>query len=160
MTSAFPTADSAREVPLGAPFYRAPIAVACRRFFQKYATFSGRASLSEYWWWALVAVVIGLGFRLAEAVENGGGSTVGTDGEPLLDTSFGTVAIVSLLWALATVVPTLSLLVRRLHDANFSAWMLLVAFVPFIGGLVLFVLTLLPSREAGRRFDGPLPGSA
>src|SRR5687767_11698007 len=48
------------EPPLWAPSYGAPFPVAVKRFFKKYATFSGRASRSEYWWWTLVAVVIGI----------------------------------------------------------------------------------------------------
>ena len=49
-------------VPLDRPYYGAPWGVAIVRFFGNYATFRGRASRSEYWWWAftnaIVAIVI------------------------------------------------------------------------------------------------------
>ena len=43
------------EPPLWAPYYGAPFPAAVKRFFAKYATFSGRASRSEYWWWVPVS---------------------------------------------------------------------------------------------------------
>ena len=43
--------------PLELPYYGAPPVEAVKRVFQKYAVFSGRASRSEYWWWALASAV-------------------------------------------------------------------------------------------------------
>ena len=45
-------------MPLWAPLYGASFGEAVARFFMKYATFSGRASRSEYWWWALVSGIV------------------------------------------------------------------------------------------------------
>lgn len=43
--------------------------------------------------------------------------------------------------------------VRRLHDADFSGFMYLLALIPFVGGLALLVFMLMPSNPAGARFD-------
>ncbi len=63
--------------------------------------------------------------------------------------------ILLVIWGLAVIVPSLALVVRRLHDVNFSAWMILIGLVPFIGGLALLVFMVLPSKPEGQRFDVP-----
>lgn len=66
---------------------------------------------------------------------------------------FGYILLV--IWGLATIVPSLALVVRRLHDGNFSGWLVLVGLVPFLGALALLVFMILPSNPAGQRFDQP-----
>jgi uncharacterized membrane protein YhaH (DUF805 family) len=139
-------------VPLWAPLYGASFGEAVARFFMKYATFSGRASRSEYWWWALVSgIVSGVTNLLMLAGRSSGGK-------------LGAVYFVGLalagIWLLATFIPSLALLVRRLHDSNRSGWMVLLSFVPFIGGLVLLVFTLQDSKPEGQRFDVPTGGTS
>ena len=57
------------------------------------------------------------------------------------------------LYGLATFIPGLALMVRRFHDGNFSGWLVLLAFLPFFGSLVVLILVLMPSNPAGARFD-------
>jgi len=100
--------------------------------FKKYATFRGRASRKEFWLFALfnfIAVnVIGLvsGFVAAKS----GHAEVALAG--------------ILLYYLATLIPTLAVTVRRLHDTDRSGWWLLIALVPVLAGIVLVVV--LPNR--------------
>ncbi|MBP2387797.1 DUF805 domain-containing protein [Paeniglutamicibacter kerguelensis] len=58
-----------------------------------------------------------------------------------------------IVYGLATFIPNLALTVRRLHDGYFSGWLYLLAFVPFVGSLVLLILVLMPSSPAGVRYD-------
>lgn len=144
------------EPPLWAPYYGAPFPVAVKRFFKKYATFSGRASRSEYWWWVLVSVAVGIVLNIvvgAGAAATTTASSLSSTAAPGPGTVFGTTLLV--IWGLATLVPSLALSVRRLHDANFSGWLLLLGLVPFLGAIALFVFMLLPSNPAGQRFDQP-----
>jgi len=60
------------------------------------------------------------------------------------------------IYALASVVPSMSLSVRRLHDTGRSGWWLLIGLVPLFGGIVLFVFTVLDS-EPGPNLYGPDP---
>ena len=53
------------------------------------------------------------------------------------------------------IVPTLAVTVRRLHDAGYSGWLVLLSFIPWLGGLILFVFTLLPASPNGARYDPP-----
>jgi uncharacterized membrane protein YhaH (DUF805 family) len=141
------------EPPLWVPYYGAPFPAAIRRFFKKYATFSGRASRSEYWWWTLVSVAVSIILNIiigagAAASTSASSLTAQTPGP---GATFGTILIV--IWALATIVPSLALTVRRLHDVNMSGWLVLIGLVPFLGALALLVFMILPSNPAGQRFD-------
>ncbi|MGT2461300.1 DUF805 domain-containing protein [Sinomonas atrocyanea] len=146
------------EPPLWAPWYGAPFKAAVQRVFKKYATFTGRASRAEYWWWALVSVVVWtvlniittLGSLSAPSSANGYTYTSPTPG-PLAIVG----SILMVVWGLAVIVPTLALTVRRLHDVNMSGWMVLLGLIPFVGGIVVLVFTLLGPKPEGQRFDVP-----
>ena len=149
-----PYGAQAGEPPLWAPYYGAPIGAAIQRFFKKYAAFSGRASRSEYWWVALALGVIGLVLQILTGILGAAGSTTTSTG-----TAPGPGAFVGLIlifvFYLAVLIPSIALLVRRLHDGNFSGWIALLGLVPFVGGLAILVFALLPSNPAGQRFDQP-----
>ena len=140
--------------PLELPHYGIGFGGAVRRGFAKYATFSGRASRSEYWWWFLftfaVAVLLGIpALALGTSTSPDGGRTPGTPAIPFLVAIF--------VFYLVIIVPTLAVTVRRLHDAGYSGWLVLLNFIPWLGGLILLVFTLLPSSPNGARYDPP-PG--
>lgn len=141
------------EPPLWAPYYGAPFPAAVKRFFKKYATFSGRASRSEYWWWTLVSVVVGMVLNIIVNAGAASTTSTGVTSAPGPGATFGFILIG--IWSLATIVPSLALSVRRLHDGNFSGWLLLLALVPFLGTLAVLIFMILPSNPAGQRFDQP-----
>ncbi|MEL6587463.1 MAG: DUF805 domain-containing protein [Pseudomonadota bacterium] len=65
------------------------------------------------------------------------------------------VALILLASGLVFVVPSISVTVRRLHDAGLSGWFTILFFVPF-GAFVLFLMALIPPQPAGDRY-GPDP---
>ena len=65
--------------------------------------------------------------------------------------AMGGGGIVGLVWALATIVPALAVLIRRLHDTDKSAWWALIGLVPFVGGIVLLVFTLQDSTPGDNK---------
>jgi uncharacterized membrane protein YhaH (DUF805 family) len=146
--------STATGTPLSQPLYGASIGQAVSRFFKKYATFSGRASRSEFWWWYLVfAVVTAVLYAIAAAV-GAAGATVSDDGTTLVyGPSFWLGSIPYIAWGLATVIPWLALAWRRLHDTNRSGWWYFIGLVPVVGAIILIVFFLLPSDPAGARFD-------
>lgn len=147
------------EPPLWAPYYGASFGKAVSRFFKKYATFSGRASRSEFWWWYLANVIITAVIVVIYVI---GAFTSQRD---TVSTAYGTSSMITSpsplfviggillgVWALATIVPTLALGWRRLHDANLAGPLWLIAI--FVG-IVGIVFGLLPSNPEGARFDLP-----
>ncbi|WP_306628723.1 DUF805 domain-containing protein [Arthrobacter sp. B1I2] len=146
------SAATGGEPPLWAPYYGAPIAAAVKRFFKKYATFSGRASRSEYWWWTLVSVSVSIVLSLIMSVMG----MPDSDGQR---PEFGAGAAVAVslfgLWFLALIVPSIALTVRRLHDSNKSGWWYFISAVPIVGGIILLIFVLLPPDPAGRQYDQP-----
>lgn len=128
------------------------IAIA-KRFFKKYATFSGRASRSEYWWWTLVSVVIGIILNII--ISTGTTSTSSLSSTPQYGPGATIGLVLAVIWSLATIVPSLALTVRRLHDSNKSGWMILLGLIPFAGPIILIVFAVLGPDPAGQRFDQP-----
>lgn len=103
--------------------------------FRQYAVFTGRAGRAEYWWFTLLQVlVIGTGALLA-AVAGG----------------FGIFLLV--VAVLGLILPSLAVLVRRLHDTDRSGGWYFVGLLPF-GGLLLLVLTLSAGTRGPNRY-GP-----
>lgn len=142
------------EPPLDQPHYGVGLVAAVRRGFRKYATFTGRASRSEFWWWTLVVggllLVLGVAAGvIGTATSSDGGQTPGAPAIPLL--------ILVFLVGLAVIVPNLAITVRRLHDGGFSGWLVLLSLIPSVGGLIVLVLAILPTQPAVARFDRPAP---
>lgn len=144
---------------LSLPLYGASFGQAVKRFFKKYATFSGRASRSEFWWAALfcallqlipyILVIIGA-VMAATAAAADPYATSAPSGPGLVIAGIG--GVLMLLIGLAILIPTLAMNWRRLHDANFSGLFYLLVLTS-IGGIVVFVMTLLPPKPEGQRFD-------
>lgn len=130
------------------------------RFWRRYVVFSGRASLSEYWWVALVngivAIVIGVIGVILLAI----GGALGQQGSAAAAVPNALGAVLLFLLAVlvvALIVPGLAVSVRRLHDANLSGLLYLLTFIPSVGGLIVLVLHVLPSNPEGRRYDRGAP---
>lgn len=117
--------------PLDQPAYNCTIGEAFIRFWKKYATFKGRASRGEFWWWVLCTFIIQIAFAVIFAVL---GAIIDSN------TANGMQSFVNTIWALATIVPSLALSVRRLHDTNKAGTTLVILYaIDFIGGVLLNV---------------------
>jgi uncharacterized membrane protein YhaH (DUF805 family) len=141
--------------PLNLPHYGIGFLDAIKRGFRKYATFKGRASRSEYWWWTLFTfltyLVLGLlTYAVGVATSRDGGRTPGTLAIPLI-TLF-------MVFFIGILVPTLALTVRRLHDAGYSGLLALLLLLPYLGSLIILIFALLPSSPAGAKYDS-IPSS-
>ncbi|SEH69995.1 MULTISPECIES: DUF805 domain-containing protein [unclassified Leifsonia] len=156
-TPQYPTAPpaSAGETPLWAPLYGASFGQSIQRFFKKYADFTGRASRSEYWWWFLAYFIVDVVLYILMFSLGMVGASVNSDGTATLGPLYWVLFVVLIVWWLATIVPQLALTWRRLHDANLAGPFFFLGFIPFVGGIIVLVLTLLPSKPEGARFDRP-----
>ena len=66
------------------------------------------------------------------------------------------VSVAAGLFFLATFIPSLAITVRRIHDIGLSGWFYLLILIPYIGGLIILVFTLVPSQKNDNKW-GPVP---
>lgn len=136
---------------LSQPLYGATFGQAISRFFKKYATFTGRASRSEFWWWYLAQVIVAVAISLIGVLA--GYATIDASGALTLGPGYWIAQILAGIWFLATIVPWLALSWRRLHDADKPGPFYFLGLIPFVGWIIMIVLFVLPSDPAGVRFD-------
>ncbi|GAA3390584.1 DUF805 domain-containing protein [Cryptosporangium minutisporangium] len=110
---------------------------------QKYATFSGRARRSEFWFFVLFTAIVGAVGAVLDAILG------------LSDGSFGGVGPIEGVLQLALVVPSLAVGARRLHDIGRTGWWQLIGIVPIIGWIILLVFFVQNSHPANQH--GPNP---
>jgi len=109
---------------------------------KKYAVFSGRARRKEYWYFALFNFIIGSVLGLIDAV--------------LGLTLVGTFSVLSSLYFLAVLLPTIGVSIRRLHDTGRSGWWLFIGLIPLIGAIILLIY-MVSDSQAGTNQYGPSP---
>lgn len=119
-----------------------------------YATFQGRARRKEYWAFVLFSI---LALMVAAMVGFAADAALGNF-DPY---SNGPVAILVTvaLAILACFLPGLAVTIRRFHDVGMSGWFYLLFFVLSfitIGGLIILVVTLIPSQKRENKW-GPIP---
>lgn len=104
--------------------------------FNKYATFTGRARRSEYWWFSGCYFVIQIIFNFASL-----GMLAGVmSGEiSYNDPSYSLFQIICVIVGLGLLLPALAVTVRRLHDIGKSGWNVLWAAIPVIGIIIVLV---------------------
>ena len=115
-------------------------------FFSKYATFSGRARRSEFWFavlfTTLVSVAISIVWPGSEIVIN--------------DVTIQQSSVPSNLWQLAIFVPSLALSWRRLHDVGRAGTYYLFILIPIVGWIMLLIQFLKDSQPGANAFGEPV----
>ena len=113
-------------VPTHNPPPRPPISFvdAIALGFKKYATFKGVARRSEFWYWTLFTVLVGM---VAGTLDNG------------VATALPNFSAINDVTSIALFIPTLAVTVRRFRDAGTSPWLILLQLVP----LVLFIALIV-----------------
>ena len=104
---------------------------AYKNFWANYANFKGRAKRGDYWWVVLANIIIG--------------TILGLFGKKGIE--------IASIYSLIILIPSLSLVVRRLHDINKSGWTYLLILIPIVGGIVMLVLLCTDSVDENNRYD-------
>ena len=113
---------------------------AIQSVLSNYANFSGRARRSEYWYFVLLSVIVSAVLGVLAQI-------------PFL----GMVAtLLSGVWSLAIIVPSLALGWRRLHDIGKSGIWFLIVLVPLVGEILLFIWMCKDSQPGENQY-GPNP---
>ncbi|MFQ5437790.1 MAG: DUF805 domain-containing protein [Paracoccaceae bacterium] len=121
--------------------------------FSKYVTFSGRALRSEYWWFVLFFFIGNLVMTVLDSTLFGTVTTTAGGFSASTDTP-----IFSVIFGLALILPSLSVLVRRLHDVGKSGWWYWIILVPIVGFILLIVWLASEGSKESNQY-GPAPGN-
>lgn len=134
--------------------------------FKRYFDFKGRSRRMEYWSFFLLNMVVFailLGLVLASGASLNALTQPGADPAAGLGMLFGGVGIVMVIYWLAVLIPSIAVVIRRLHDRDMSGWWFvgyivasMIPIVNFIAGIAMLVLMLLPGTPGPNRF-GPDP---
>lgn len=104
---------------------------AVKSCFNKYATFQGRATRAEYWWWTLFTFMVGI------------------------VTTF--IPFVGWLVSLALLIPGLAVSWRRMHDIGKGGGWYFISWIPVVGTILFIVWCCQKSEPFDNRF-GPYLG--
>lgn len=102
------------------------------KVLKQYADFNGRARRKEYWFFVLFNAIVGVILY------------------------FVGVGVLSTIYSIFIFIPSLAVVVRRLHDIGKSGWMILIALIPIAGGIWLLILMLTDSQQGDNEY-GPNP---
>lgn len=103
------------------------------KVLKNYVGFQGRARRKEYWMFALVSLIISIALSIVEVIA---------------DLS----SILTGLYSLATLLPSLAVGTRRLHDTGRSGWWQLLGLIPLIGAIILIVFMCQDSQKHDNKY--------
>lgn len=131
-----------------------------KHVFSNYAVFKGRASRSEFWWFFLftfiVQTIVQIPYQIGLSQIEGANMFWGTNPSGEMNSLLVIGGALMLIWLAITIVPTIAVTVRRLHDIDRSGWWWWLNIVCCIGWIVLLVFQLLPSTPGPNRYgEGP-----
>jgi uncharacterized membrane protein YhaH (DUF805 family) len=113
------------------------------KVIKQYNDFTGRSGRKEFWTFVLFNILLVFALGFIDAI-------IGTSDAKI---EYG---FLSGFYTLAVLVPFIALLVRRLQDVGESGWMILIAFIPFVGAIWLIVLCLKDGNPGEKQY-GPNP---
>ena len=120
------------------------------KVLKKYAVFSGRARRKEFWYFELFNFIIYIVLSLPQILL------------PLLAPSLSLIlllfgfGVLSFLYSLAVLIPSIAVTVRRLHDTGRSGWWIFIGLIPLVGGIILLIY-MVSDSQAGTNLYGPSP---
>ena len=107
---------------------------AYKKFFINYAKFDGCSSRSDYWWVMLCHFLVGFVIGFISGL-----------------TGVEELSYLSYIYELAIIVPSIAIVVRRLHDINKSGWYYFMVLIP-IAGPIIFLIYMLTDRVEPNNF--------
>lgn len=110
---------------------------------KKYAVFSGRARRKEYWMFFLFNWIFSIAAVLLD-------NLIGTANS---NSGYG---VISIIYSLAVLLPSLAVGIRRLHDLGKSGWWIFIALIPLVGAIWLIVLYATAGQPVENQY-GPDP---
>ena len=116
---------------------------AYKKFWKGYVDFEGRSTRSDYWFVYLVNVLITFAYLLLDGVFE---RILSTTGSRAVFTISLYLLLIFFAYGIAACLPGIALTVRRLRDAGYNWPYIFVAFIPFVGWIILIVLLCKPTK--------------
>jgi uncharacterized membrane protein YhaH (DUF805 family) len=107
---------------------------------KKYADFTGRARRTEFWMYLLFTLIIVVVLNVVEMI-------------------IGTMGVIGFAYGLGTLLPSIAVTTRRLHDTGRSGWWQLIGLIPLVGLIVMIVFTVQEGAKGANAY-GPDPKAA
>ena len=109
---------------------------------KKYAVFEGRARRREYWMFVLFNIIFSIAASILDEILG-------------LDFRSGRGLIESV-YSLAVLIPSIAVMVRRLHDVGRSGWFFFINLIPILGW-IWFLIVMCTDGTPGLNKYGPNP---
>jgi uncharacterized membrane protein YhaH (DUF805 family) len=106
---------------------------------KKYMVFEGRATRTEYWMFFLFNIIVSIVLNVIGSIIH--------------------LHVLGFIYALAVLLPSVGVGIRRLHDTDRSGWWLLIGLVPLVG-LVLIYFLVLDSTPGDNQYGPNVKGAA
>lgn len=131
--------------------------------YRRYADFGGRSQRMEYWmftlfYWLVLMLCVALmlaGLPWGEITGDKPSNPNALPGPPFW-LGIGLMVV----FLLGSLVPSIAVTVRRFHDQDLSGWLYLLNFIPYIGGLVVFVFMCIDGTRGPNRYGNDPKDSA
>lgn len=123
---------------------------AIKSYFKNYATFKGRARRSEFWFTVLFTFLVSAALSIVFP-----GPT-----EMVWDMEVEQSSAAENLWSLATIVPSLAVTWRRLHDVGRSGKYFFFILIPIAGIIMLLIELTKDSQPGANEYGAPVKSVA
>ena len=133
---------------------------AYKKFWKGYVDFKGRSTRSDYWLNVLAQCLVYLlfSFLLILIMILGGDSSTYTSDPYSFQMILVYIVVLGIgVYALASLVPSIAIIVRRLRDAGYHWALIFLSLIPYLCGFIIFILTLQPTKVevAFNNFNNP-----
>jgi len=123
--------------------------------YRRYAQFEGRSDRKEFWYYVLFYVIVSAILSVIDNVLFGGRTfeASGTNWSAHADGPLTSI------FGLASLIPSISVSVRRLHDIAKSGWWVLLWFIPLVGWIFLLIWYCKKGDPVANAYGEPPVGS-
>lgn len=101
---------------------------------KKYFCFEGRANRAEFWQFVLVMVIVNVVLGMIPKIG----------------------PILTAIWGLALLLPSLGVTARRFHDRGKSGWLQLLCLIPLIGALIVVLMCIPEGDKEANAYGEPV----
>jgi uncharacterized membrane protein YhaH (DUF805 family) len=122
--------------------------------FKQYAEFSGRSGRRDYWMFILIHTIITIVVTLVAFIGIMIGILLVSGALWIAGVSYYGSLILLFVYYAATLIPSLAIATRRLHDIGYSGWYLLLLLIPIVGAIILLIFMIRGSQPGHNQY-GP-----